>query len=42
MPKTKAAINIQNVVATGTLNQKVDLNAVAKGYPSVEDGYVDF
>jgi transcription initiation factor TFIID TATA-box-binding protein len=36
MPKTKATVNIQNVVATGTLNQKVDLNAVVKGCPSVE------
>ena len=36
MPNTKAIINIQNVVASGTLNQKVDLNAVVKGYPSVE------
>jgi transcription initiation factor TFIID TATA-box-binding protein len=36
MPKTKAIINIQNVVATGTMNQKVDLNAVAKGRPDVE------
>jgi transcription initiation factor TFIID TATA-box-binding protein len=33
MPKTEARIEIQNVVATGTMNQKVDLNAVAKGYP---------
>ena len=36
MPKIEAVINIQNVVATGTLNQKVDLNAVVKGYPGVE------
>jgi transcription initiation factor TFIID TATA-box-binding protein len=36
MSKTKVIINIQNVVATGTLNQKVDLNAVVKGYPDVE------
>ena len=36
MPKTEATINIQNVVATATLNQKVDLNAVVKGYPGVE------
>jgi transcription initiation factor TFIID TATA-box-binding protein len=36
MPKTKAIINIQNVVATGTMNQNVDLNAVVKGYPGVE------
>ena len=36
MPKTKAIIKIQNVVASGTLNQKVDLNAVAKSNPSVE------
>jgi transcription initiation factor TFIID TATA-box-binding protein len=36
MPKTEAVINIQNVVATGTMNQKVDLNAVVKGYPGAE------
>jgi len=36
MPQTKAIINIQNVVALATLNQKVDLNAVVKAYPSVE------
>jgi len=36
MPKTKAIINIQNVVAAATLNQKVDLNAVVKSYPGVE------
>jgi len=36
MPKTEATINIQNVVATATLNQKVDLKAIVKGYPDVE------
>ncbi len=36
MPKLKAVINIENVVASATLNQKVDLNAVVKGYPGVE------
>jgi transcription initiation factor TFIID TATA-box-binding protein len=36
MPKTKAIIHIQNVVATATLNQRVDLNAVVKSYPGVE------
>jgi transcription initiation factor TFIID TATA-box-binding protein len=36
MPKTKAIINIENVVASATLNQKVDLNAVVKGHPGVE------
>ncbi len=36
MSKTKAIINIENVVASATLNQKVDLNAVVKGYPGVE------
>jgi transcription initiation factor TFIID TATA-box-binding protein len=36
MPKTKAIIHIQNVVAAATLNQKVDLNAVVKSYPGVE------
>ena len=36
MAKTEATITIQNVVATANLNQKVDLNAVVKGYPDVE------
>jgi transcription initiation factor TFIID TATA-box-binding protein len=36
MPKVKAVISIENVVAAATLNQKVDLNAVVKGYPAVE------
>ena len=36
MPKTEAIIKIQNVVAAATLNQKVDLNAIVKGYPGVE------
>jgi len=36
MPKTKAIIKIQNVVASVTLNQKVDLNAVVKNFPGVE------
>jgi transcription initiation factor TFIID TATA-box-binding protein len=36
MPTTKAIVNIENVVASATLNQKVDLNAVVKGYPGVE------
>jgi transcription initiation factor TFIID TATA-box-binding protein len=36
MPKTVAIIHIQNVVASATLNQRVDLNAVVKSYPGVE------
>jgi len=36
MPKSEAVINIENVVASATLNQKVDLNAVVKSYPGVE------
>ena len=36
MPKTKASINIENVVASATLDQRVDLNAVVKGHPGVE------
>jgi transcription initiation factor TFIID TATA-box-binding protein len=36
LAKVKASVNIENVVASATLNQKVDLNAVVKGYPSVE------
>ena len=36
MPKVEAFIRIENVVASATLNQRVDLNAVVKGYPGVE------
>ena len=36
MTKTKAIINIQNVVASAPLNQKIDLNAIVKSYPNVE------
>ena len=34
--KVEASIRIENVVASATLNQRVDLNAVVKGYPGVE------
>lgn len=36
MPKFKATISIENVVASATLNQRIDLNAIVKGYPGVE------
>ena len=36
VPKTRATIKIVNVVASATLNQKIDLNAVVKGNPGVE------
>jgi len=36
LPKVKATLRIENVVASATLNQKVALNAVVKGYPGVE------
>ena len=36
MPKVEASIRIENVVGTATLNQRIDLNAVVKGYPGVE------
>jgi transcription initiation factor TFIID TATA-box-binding protein len=32
----KATVNIENVVASATLKQRVDLNAVVKNYPGVE------
>jgi transcription initiation factor TFIID TATA-box-binding protein len=31
MPQVKATVSIENVVASATLNQKVDLNSVVKG-----------
>lgn len=36
MPKVRSSIKIENVVASATLNQRVDLNAVVKGFPGVE------
>ena len=36
MPKVEALVRIENVVSTATLNQRIDLNAVVKGYPGVE------
>jgi transcription initiation factor TFIID TATA-box-binding protein len=36
MPKVEASIKIENVVGTATLNQRIDLNAVVKGFPGVE------
>jgi len=36
MPIFDASIRIQNVVASATLNQKFDLNAIVKGNPTVE------
>jgi len=36
MPKVEASIRIENVVGAATLNQRIDLDAVVKGYPGVE------
>jgi len=36
MPKVAATVNIENVVASATLRQNIDLNAVVKAFPSVE------
>ena len=36
MPRVEASIRIENVVASATMNQKFDLNAIVKGYPGVE------
>ncbi len=36
MPQVEAKVKIENVVASATLNQKIDLKAVVKSYPSVE------
>jgi transcription initiation factor TFIID TATA-box-binding protein len=35
-PQSQVKVKIENVVASATLNQKIDLNAVVKGYPNVE------
>jgi len=36
MPRTKASINIENVVASASFDQRIDLNDVVKGFPGVE------
>ena len=36
MPTVEDSVRIQNVVASVTLNQKFDLNAIVKGNPGVE------
>lgn len=36
LPHYKASINIENVVASATLKQNIDLNSVVKAFPSVE------
>ncbi len=36
MPRTKAVINIENVVASATLKQTIDLNAIVKAFSAVE------
>ena len=36
MSKSRAVVSIENVVAAAALNQRVDLNAVVKGFPGVE------
>ena len=36
MPQTKPIISIENVVASATVNQKVDLNQITRDFPYVE------
>ena len=36
IPKVVASIRIENVVASASLSQRLDLNAIVKGYPGVE------
>jgi len=36
LAKHEAYINIENVVASATLNQKIDLNSIVRLFPGVE------
>jgi transcription initiation factor TFIID TATA-box-binding protein len=36
MPQTKAIVSIENVVASASINQKVDLNLITKNFVDVE------
>ncbi len=42
LSRKKASINIENVVASATLNQHIDLNAIVRIFPSVEYRPVQF
>jgi transcription initiation factor TFIID TATA-box-binding protein len=42
MPITKASLSIENVVASATLKQTIDLNSVVKAFPGVEYKPEDF
>src|SRR3989454_11966778 len=36
MPQTKAIVSIENVVASASINQRVDLNQIVKNFVDVE------
>ena len=36
MPQTKPIVSIENVVASATVDQKIDLNDIVKKFPHVE------
>ena len=36
MPQTKPIVSIENVVASATVNQKMDLNDITRKFPDVE------
>ena len=36
LPETKPIVSIENVVASATVDQKMDLNAITKNFPDVE------
>ena len=36
MPQTKPIVSIENVVASATVDQKIDLNDIVKKFPDVE------
>ena len=36
MPQVSASVNIENVVASAILKQRIDLNSVVKAFPNVE------
>ena len=36
LPETNPIVSIENVVASATVDQKMDLNAITKNFPDVE------
>ena len=42
MPQTKPIVSIENVVASASVDQKMDLNEITRNFPDVEYTLINF